>query len=212
MSVGVGIGCWGLGWGWGGMRASVHGCECGGGSGSRTRHPTLGVAPGQLGKLPLTPLLLPSPNPQKPTETHPHRASWAPPPPQKRAPHTHTHKPPTLIGNLLSKSRSLHTGQLPPRLCSLQAWRLKSSRLMQALQAMQWKESTPRPLPCGVGGGGCGVGGFYAVMCRVVQECVCVCAEGGWVGGWGAHSLGHMWAPSQRRRQDPRAQADSCHA
>ena len=53
----------------------------------------------------------------------------------------------TLMGCLLSNSRSLQTGQVPSRLCSLQAWRLNSSNDMQALHAMQWKASTPSPLP-----------------------------------------------------------------
>ena len=55
---------------------------------------------------------------------------------------------PTLTGYLDSKRRSEQTGQLPLRLCSLQRCLRKSSRLMQALQAMQWNESMPRPLPC----------------------------------------------------------------
>ena len=54
---------------------------------------------------------------------------------------------PTLMGWLLSKRYSEHTGQLPSMAFSRQVCELKSDSDMHALHCMQWKKSMPRPLP-----------------------------------------------------------------
>ena len=51
-------------------------------------------------------------------------------------------------------ARATNTRQAGSRKGAPQRCLLKSSRLMQALQDMQWKESTPRPRPCGRRGEG----------------------------------------------------------
>lgn len=54
----------------------------------------------------------------------------------------------SLMGDLDSNRGSEQTGQVPERAPSVQRCLLNSSSDMQALHDMQWKESTPKPLPC----------------------------------------------------------------
>lgn len=86
----------------------------------------------------------------------------------------------TFTGNLLSKSMSEQTGQSRFKLCSLHLCLLNSSRLMQALQDMQWNESMPGPLPCGEQGSSVRLDGLRA--------CVRV-----WRGG-GGRAAGRPWS------------------